>query len=322
MKAVVMEQYGTPEVLQLKEVPMPTPGASEVLVRVYAASINDWDWALLTGKPLIFRLGSGVFTPKTQILGCDIAGRVEAVGEVVETFRPGDEVFGDLCESGFGAFAEYVCVPAASLARKPVGMTFEQAAAIPQAGMLAWQGLIDVGQLKSGQKLLLNGAGGGVGTLALQIAKLDDVEVTVVDKPGKLEMLRVLGADHVIDFLKEDFTESDRRYDLILDVKTNRSPLAYARALNPGGTYVTVGGSLPRLLQVLVMGPIVARVYGKHLRIVALKANKDLARMNELFESGKLLPVIEGPYRLSDLPEAFRLFGTGDHQGKIVVSLT
>jgi NADPH:quinone reductase-like Zn-dependent oxidoreductase len=322
MKAVVMEQYGTPEVLQLKEVPMPTPGASEVLVRVYAASINDWDWALLTGKPLIFRLGSGVFTPKTQILGCDIAGRVEAVGEVVETFRPGDEVFGDLCESGFGAFAEYVCVPAASLARKPVGMTFEQAAAIPQAGMLAWQGLIDVGQLKSGQKLLLNGAGGGVGTLALQIAKLDDVEVTVVDKPGKLEMLRVLGADHVIDFLKEDFTESDSRYDLILDVKTNRSPLAYARALNPGGTYVTVGGSLPRLLQVLVMGPIVARVYGKHLRIVALKANKDLARMNELFESGKLLPVIEGPYRLSDLPEAFRLFGTGDHQGKIVVSLT
>jgi NADPH:quinone reductase-like Zn-dependent oxidoreductase len=276
---------------------------------------------LLRGSPRIYRIGTGLFRPKVKILGCDIAGHVEAVGEEVEAFQPGDEVYGDLCTSGFGAFAEYVCVPVASLARKPAGMTFEQAAAIPQAGMLAWQGLIDVGQIRSGQKLLLNGAGGGVGTIALQIAKLYDAEITVVDKASKLDMLRALGADHVIDYLEEDFTEGGSRYDLILDVRTNRSPFAYARALNSGGTYVTVGGSLPRLLQLLVLGPILSQVCGKRARIVALKANKDLNHMNELFTSGKLLPVIEGPYALSDLPEAFRLFGAGDHKGKIVVTL-
>ena len=193
-----------------------------------------------------------------HVLGCDIAGRVEAVGGDVKAFQPGDEVYGDLCSSGFGAFAEYVCAPETGLAHKPAGMTFEQAAAIPQAGMLAVQGLIDVGRIQSGQKLLLNGAGGGVGTFALQIARLYGVEVTVVDKPGKLDMLRAMGADHVIDYLKEDFTKSGKRYDLILDVKTNRSPFAYARALTLNGTYATVGGSIPRLLQALVLGPLLA----------------------------------------------------------------
>ena len=182
-----MERYGTPDVLETRDVPTPTPKANEVLVRVHAASINDWDYGLLLGTSLIGRMMSGLFRPKVQILGCDFAGRVEAVGEAVEAFQPGDEVYGDLSSSGFGAFAEYACVPAASIARKPAGMTFEQAAAIPQAGMLAWQGLIDVGRIQTGQKLLLNGAGGGVGTFALQIAKLYDVEITVVDKPGKLE---------------------------------------------------------------------------------------------------------------------------------------
>ena len=223
--------------------------------------------------------------------------------------------------SGFGAFAEYACVPAANLARKPAGMSFEQAAAIPQAGMLAVQGLIDVGRIRSGMKLLLNGAGGGVGTFALQIAKLYDVEVTVVDKPGKLDMLCAMGADHVVDYLKEDFTRSGRCYDLILDVKTNRSPFAYLRALNPNGAYVTVGGSIPRLLQALVMGPFTSRLYHKHLRLVGLRPNKDLHYMNELFEAGKLRPVIDGPYTLANLPEAFRLFGTGDHKGKIIVTM-
>jgi len=321
MKAVVMERYGTPDVLEVRDVPTPTPKANEVLVRVHAASINDWDYGLLLGESLVGRMMSGLFTPKVKILGCDIAGRVESRGEKVEAFQPGDEVYGDLSASGFGAFAEYACVPAANVARKPAGMTFEQAAAIPQAGMLAWQGLVDVGRIQSGQKVLLNGAGGGVGTLALQMAKLYDVEITVVDKPGKLHMLRALGADHVIDYLEKDFTDGDNRYDLVLDVKTNRSPLAYLRALNPGGTYATVGGSIPRLLQTLVLSPIVWKVHGKHVRVVALKANKDLAQMNELFTSGKLLPVIEGPYRLSDLPEAFRLFGKADHKGKIIVSL-
>ena len=207
MKAVVMERYGTPDVLEVRDVPTPTPKANEVLVRVSCRVHQRLGLRAAAGHVRsIARMMSGLFTPKVRILGCDIAGRVEAVGGDVEAFRPGDEVYGDLCASGFGAFAEYACVPAASLARKPAGMTFEQAAAIPQAGMLAWQGLVDVGRIQSGQKLLLNGAGGGVGTFALQIAKLYDVEITVVDKPGKLDMLRALGADHVIDYLEEDFT--------------------------------------------------------------------------------------------------------------------
>jgi len=291
------------------------------LVRVHAASVNDWDWGMVQGAPFVVRMMNGLFTPKVKIIGCDIAGRVEAVGGAVKAFQAGDGVYGDLCMSGYGAFAEYVCAPETSLARKPASMTFEQAAAIPQAGMLAVQGLIDVGRIHSGQKLLLNGAGGGVGTFALQLAKLHDVEVTVVDKPGKLDMLRAMGADHVIDYLAEDFTRGGKCYDLILDVKTNRSPLAYARALNPNGTYATVGGSIARGLQALVLGPLVSRLYKKHMRIVTLKPNKDLVYMNELFEAGKLVPVIDGPYKLADVPEALRFFGTGDHRGKIIVTM-
>jgi NADPH:quinone reductase-like Zn-dependent oxidoreductase len=321
MKAVVMESYGSPDVLKLKDVAKPTPKANEVLVRVHAASVNDWDWGMLQGTPFVTRIFSGLLTPKVQVIGCDIAGRVEAVGGDVKAFQPGDEVYGDLCSSGFGAFAEYACAPEAGLARKPASMTFEQAAAIPQAGMLAVQGLIDVGRIQSGQKVLLNGAGGGVGTFALQLAKLHDVEVTVVDKAGKLDMLRAMGADHVIDYLDEDFTKSGKCYDLILDVKTNRSPFDYARALNRSGTYATVGGDMPRLLQFLVLSPLMSRRYKKHMRIVMLKPNKDLAYMNELFEAGKLTPVIDGPYKLADLPEAFRLFGRGDHKGKIIVTM-
>jgi len=321
MKAVVMEGYGTPDVLELRDVAKPTPKAGEVLVRVYAASINDWDWGMLRGAPFVVRILNGLFTPRVRILGCDIAGRVEAVGEGVKTFQLGDEVYGDLCLSGFGAFAEYACATEASLAHKPARMTFEQAAAIPQAGMLAVQGLIDVGRIQSGQKVLLNGAGGGVGTLALQIAKLYDVEATVVDKAGKLDMLCAIGADHAIDYFKEDFTKAGKRYDLILDVKTNRSPIAYARALNPNGTYVTVGGSIPRLLQTLVFGKLMSRLYRKHACIATLKPNKDLAYMNELIEAGKLVPVIDGLYKLADLPEAFRRFGTGDQKGKIIITM-
>jgi len=322
MKAVVMDRYGTPDVLELRDVARPTPKADEVLVRVHAASVNDWDWELMQGTPWVNRIIGGLFRPtKVQTIGGDIAGCVEAVGGDVTAFEPGDEVYGDLCQSGFGAFAEYVCAPEANLARKPSRMTFEQAAAIPQAGMLAVQALIDVGRVRSGQKLLLNGAGGGVGTFALQMARLHEVEVTAVDKPGKLEMLRAMGADHVIDYLEEDFTNGGEGYDLILDVKTNRSPLAYARALNAHGTYATVGGNLPRLLQVAVLGPLISLLYKKHLRVVGLKPNKDLSYMNELFEAGKLVPVIDGQYELADVAAALRRFGTGDHKGKIIVTM-
>ena len=316
-----MKRYGTPDVLELADVVTPTPTAREVLVRVHAASVNDWDWGLLRGAPFAYRMFTGFFTPKVHVIGCDIAGRAEAVGKSVRAFQPCDEVYGDLCMSGFGAFAEYACAPEAGLAHKPAKMTFEQAAAIPQAGMLAVQGLIDVGQIRSGQKVLLNGAGGGVGTLALQMAKLHDVEVTVVDKADKLDMLRAMGADHVIDYLKEDFTRSGKCYDLILDVKTNRSPLAYARVLNPHGTYATVGGAPSRLLQVWGLGPLISRLSKKHIRLVMLKPNKDLAYMNELFEAGKLAPVIDRSYQLADVREALRFFGTGDHKGKIIITM-
>ena len=321
MKAVVMDSYGTPDVLELRDVAKPAPKADEVLVRVHAASVNDWDWGLLRGAP-VNRMLSGFFTPRVRILGADVAGRVEAVGAGVKAFQPDDEVYGDLCMSGFGAFAEYACAPETCFAHKPARMTFEQAAAIPQAGMLAVQGLIDVGRIRSGQKLLLNGAGGGVGTFALQIAKLHGVEVTVVDKAGKLDMLRAMGADHVVDHLREDFTKSGRCYDLILDVKTNRSPFAYARALIPNGSYVTVGGSIPRLLQALVLGPFIARLDHRQVRIVALKPNKNLAYISDLFGAGKVQPVIDGLYGLADLREALRRFGSGDHKGKIVIIMT
>ena len=319
MKAIVYTKYGGPEVLQIKEVEKPYPKDDEVLIKVYAVSINDWDWGLLQGD-FINRLLNGLLKPKKQILGSDIAGRIEAVGKNVKQFKPGDEVYGDL-SGRWGGFAEYVCARENLLALKPAAMSFAEAAAIPQAAMLAVQGLIDKGQIQPGQKLLINGAGGGVGTFGIQIAKLYGVEVTGVDNAGKLDMLRSIGFDHVIDYTKEDFTKTGKCYDLILDVKTNRSMFNYARALSRNGVYVTVGGSMARLLQALLLGPWISMVSKKHIRIVALKTNKDLAYMNELFEAGKVKPVIDGPYKLDEVPEAFRLFGKGDHKGKVIINI-
>lgn len=319
MKAIVYSKYGTPDVLSLKEVDIPVPKPDEVLIKVYAASLNDWDCGLLQGD-LVNRLLNGLFKPKIKILGSDIAGRIEAVGKNVKKFQPGDEVFGDLSGS-WGGFAEYVCANENALALKPRSMTFEEAAAIPQAAMLAVQGLLDKGKIQSGQKVLINGAGGGVGTFAVQIAKLYGVEITGVDSTGKLAMMHAMGFDHVIDYTQEDFTKSGPQYDLILDVKTNRSVFDYIRALRPNGIYVTVGGSIGRLLQSLIMGPWISLVSKKKIVIVALKPNKDLAYMNELFETGKVKPVIDGPYNLDDVPHAFKLFGEGVHKGKMVITI-
>jgi NADPH:quinone reductase-like Zn-dependent oxidoreductase len=318
MKAIVYTKYGTPDALQFKEVAKPAPRDDEVLIRVHAVSINDWDWGLLQGVPLANRLNNGLLKPKNKILGSDIAGRVETLGKSAKRFKPGDEVYGDL-SGRWGGFAEYVCARESSLSLKPPGMSFVEAAAIPQAAMLAVQGLLDKGQIRQGQKLLINGAGGGVGTLGVQIAKLHGVQVTGVDSSGKLDMLRTMGFDQVIDYTKEDFTISGQCYDLILDVKTNRSVFAYTRALCPHGVYVTVGGSTVRLLQALLLGPWISLITKKRIRMVLLKPNKDLAYMNELFEAGKLKPVIDGPYKLSQLPEAMRHFGQGNHKGKVVI---
>jgi NADPH:quinone reductase-like Zn-dependent oxidoreductase len=319
LKAVIYTQYGGPEVLQVKETEKPFPKDDEVLIKVHAASINDWDWGLLHGD-FVNRMLNGLLKPKRKILGSDIAGRIEAVGKNVARFKTGDDVYGDL-SGQWGGFAEYVCARETSLALKPATMRFEEAAAIPQAAMLAVQGLIDKGKIHAGQKLLINGAGGGVGTFGLQIAKTFGVEITGVDKTNKLDMMRSLGFDHVIDYTKEDFTKNGQRYDLILDVKTNRPMRDYVRALNPEGIYVTVGGDMSRLLQVLLLGAWISRFNKKHIRIVALKPNKDLEYMNKLFEAGKVKPVIDGPYRMDEIQKAFELFGKGDHKGKIVITM-
>ena len=320
MKAIVYEEYGPPDVLQLKEVDKPTPKDNEVLIEVYAVSINDWDWGLLQGIPFTNRLLFGLLKPKNQILGSDVAGRIEAVGKTVKQFQPGDEVYGDLT-GDWGGFAEYVCARENAVALKPASMTFEEAAAIPQAAMLAIQGLRDAGQIQQGQKLLINGAGGGVGTFAIQIAKLYGAEVTGVDSSGKLDMMRSMGFEHVIDYAQEDFTKNGQSYDLILDVKTDRSVFNYARALSPNGVYVTLGGSMARVFQALLLAPLISMISKKSICLVGLKPNKELADMNELYEAGKVKPVIDGPYKLTEVPEALRYFGEGNHKGKIVIAV-
>ena len=322
MKAVVFTKYGSPDVLELKEVQEPTPKDDEVLIRVNAVSLNDWDDGALAGKDLVNRIFFGLLRPKPerQILGSDVAGRVEAVGRNAQQFRPGDEVYGDL-SGQWGGFAEYVCARENALVRKPPSMTFEQAAAIPQAAMLALQGLRDIGRIQSGQTLLINGAGGGVGTFAIQIAKLYDAEITAVDSASKLDMLRSMGATHVIDYTNEDFTRNGQRYDLILDVRTSRSMLDCARALSPNGVYVTVGGSMARLFQGLLWWPWVAMTSDKRIRILALKANKGLAYMNELFESGVVLPVIDRIIPAESGSRRIPALRAGDHKGKLVVTV-
>jgi NADPH:quinone reductase-like Zn-dependent oxidoreductase len=320
VKALIRDRYGPPDVLEVRDVPEPVPTEGEVLLRVHAASLNDWDWGLLQGPTL--PIGNA---PPKPILGSDVAGMVVAVGSKVQRFRVGDEVYGDLSRfgrGGWGGFAEFVCARETALARKPARMTFEQAAALPQAGQLAFQGLMAMGPLKAGQTILINGAGGGVGTIGVQIAKASGAIVTGVDRASKLDLMRDVGFDQVIDFEQEDFARSGKRWDLIVDTKTSRSPSVHLKALNPGGTYATVGGeSMTLLLRHLAFGTLCHVVTTKRCRLVALKANRNLADFNALFEAGRLLPVIDGPYALEQGADAFRRFGAGAHLGKIVFSI-
>ncbi|MFC4099023.1 NAD(P)-dependent alcohol dehydrogenase [Paenibacillus xanthanilyticus] len=321
MSALVYDRYGTPDVLRIEKVPIPTPKAQEVLVAIRAASINSWDWDLLRGQPFITRL-EGWRTPRYRTLGADIAGRVVAVGASVTRFRPGDEVFGDLSGCGWGGFAEFVCASEAALTPKPAGIGFEQAAAVPQAGVLALQGLRDAGGLKPGGRVLFNGAGGGVGTLGIQYAKLHGAEVTGVDKAGKLESLRALGADHVIDCEKENFTANGRQYDLILDVVGNRPIRAIKRALRPGGTYVMVGGPMPRILHAALAGPLTSRLEKRNVKVLVHKPNHpDQSVWASLMEDGRVTPVIDRQFALRDAAEALRYFGEGRAIGKVIVSM-
>lgn len=323
MKALIMRKYGSPDFLEIQDIKKPIPADDQVLIKVKAVSINDWDWALLHGSPLIpNRFMAGLFRPRI-ILGSDIAGVIEAVGSQISSYKPGHEIYGDLSGCGFGGFAEYVCAPQSAVRFKSSSMSFEQAAAIPQAGMLALQGVAAGGQLEPGQSVLINGAGGGVGSIAIQLLKLQDLEVTGVDSATKLEAMRLWGFDHVIDYQTEDFTRNGQRYDLIIDVKTDRSPAHYERALNPNGAYATVGGLLPNLLKIALSGLRISRARDKTLRVIRLQANRDLAYFNELFEAGKFKQVIDTEFAFTDndVRNAFHHFGAAAHKGKIVVRM-
>jgi NADPH:quinone reductase-like Zn-dependent oxidoreductase len=320
MKAVVYTRYGPPDVLGLTDVPTPVPKDDEVLVQVHAVSLNASDWEALRGKPLYSRIG-GPFRPRHHILGSDIAGRVKAAGRNAMRFPPGQDVFADIL-SHMGGFAEYVCVPETALAPMPAGMTYEEAAALPQAGAIALQGIRDKGRVQPGQKVLINGAGGGSGMYAIQLAKLNGAEVTGVDNAEKLEFMRSLGADHVIDYTREDFTRTGRTYDLILDLAAHRPAFAYQGSLLPGGRYLYVGGSVVTLLQVLLTGPVLGRAQGKTMRLLAVRQGaQHLAPLVELCQAGKIATVIDRRYRLDEVPEALRYLGEGHAKGKVAVIL-
>jgi len=320
MKAIIFTKYGSPDILKFTEVRKPVPRQNEVLVKIQAASINSWDWELLRGKPFANRLMFGLFKPRINILGADIAGRIETTGNNVTRFQPGDEVFGDLSGCGWGGFAEYVSARENALSLKPAGMTFDEAAAIPQAGLLALQALDHNRQIQHGQKILINGAGGGAGTFAIQIAKSLGSEVTGVDSTIKLDIMSSIGADHVIDYTKEDFTRNGLRYDWILDFASYHSISDYHRSLNRGGTCIIVGGSGVQLSQIILFGPLISRITGKKISVLIHKANKGLSVFKELFQAGKVKPVIDRCYPLSEVPEALHYFGTGKAKGKVIIT--
>jgi NADPH:quinone reductase-like Zn-dependent oxidoreductase len=323
MKAIVYTKYGPPEVLELKEVEKPAPTEAEVLVKVHAASVNAYDWHLLSADIFLVRLmGGGLLKPKNTILGADIAGRVEAVGRNVKQFQPGDEVFGDIAGCGNGGFAEYVSSPENALAFKPANLSFEEAAAVPMAAVTALQGLRDQGKIQPGQKVLINGASGGVGTFAVQIAKSFGAEVTAVCSTRNLDMARSLGADHVIDYTKEDFTQNGQQYDLILAVNGYHPISAYKRALTSMGIYVMAGGYTAQIFQAMLLGSLMSKTGGKKMGNVSAKPNqKDLVFMKELIEAGKVVPVIDKRYPLSEAPEALRYLGEGHARGKVIITV-
>ena len=322
MKFIEFSKYGSPDYLCLKEVEIPLPENNEVLVKIYATSINSWDWELLHARPFINRMAFGLFKPtKLKTLGIDIAGRIESVGKEVTGLQVGDEVYGDLSACGWGGFAEYVAVPETAVALKPFAISFEQAAAIPQAGLLALQGLVDKGKVCSGQTILINGASGGSGSLAVQIAKTFDVEITGVCSTEKIEFVRALGADHVIDYKKDDFTRIGRKYDLILDAQGHHSILDYKRALTSNGRYVMHGGASSTIFQLMLLGPLFSMLGSRKLGVLFHQANKGLDVMSDLLSSGKVIPSIDKCFPLEETVNALKYYGAGKTKGKVIISV-
>lgn len=322
MKAIVCARYGSPDVLKFQEVETPTPDENEVLVEVRAASVNAGDWHLMRADPFLIRLMFGLFKPKHQILGSDLAGRVKAVGSRVTRFSVGDEVFGETSSSGFGAFAEYVAVPEHALVRKPEHLAFEEVAAVPLAALTALQGLRDHGRIKKGDRVLISGASGGVGAFAVQLAKAFGAEVTGVCSTSKVDMVRSLGADFVIDYKEEDFTQNGERYDLILGVGGYHSLFAYKRALRPGGRYVMTGGKMKQMFEAMLIGPWLSIFGRKKLGNFIVKPNReDLTTIREMLETRTLSPAIDRCYALRKVPEAIRYLEAGRAAGKVVIRI-
>jgi NADPH:quinone reductase-like Zn-dependent oxidoreductase len=319
MKAVVYTKYGSPDVLQIKDIEKPAPGDNEVLIKIHAASVNAYDWHFLTADIFLIRfMGGGLFKPKFTRLGADISGRIEAVGKNANQFHPGDEVYGMVK----GGFAEYACALEDGLALKPSNLSFEEAAAVPMAGLTALQGLRDEGKIQAGQKVLINGASGGVGTYAVQIAKYYAAEVTAVCSTRNVDQARSIGADHVIDYTKEDFTKSGQKYDLIFAANGFHPLSDYKRALNPKGIYVMAGGSKAQIFQAMLMGPWMSERGGRKIGGVSAKrSQKDLVILKELIEAGKVVPVIDKRYPLAEAAEALRYLGAGHAQGKVVITM-
>jgi NADPH:quinone reductase-like Zn-dependent oxidoreductase len=320
MQAVVNTEYGSPDVLQFIDLEKPIPKDDEVLIQVGAVSINAYDWHLLTADIFLVRLmGGGFLKPKITVLGADVAGWVESVGANVKQFQPGDEVFGDI---GSGGFAEFACVTEKALALKPVNLSFEEAAAVPMAALTALQGLRDNGQIQPGQNVLIQGASGGVGTFAVQIAKNFGAEVTAVCSTRNLDQARSLGAEHLIDYTQEDFTKSRQLYDLILAANGYHSIFDYRGALKPNGIYVVAGGTLAQLMQGMLLGRMLSKTGGQRLGVLSAKVSQtDLNYVKELIEAGKVKPVIDRRYILKEAPEALRYLGEGHARGKVVITV-
>ncbi len=320
MKALLTEKYGHPEeVLRIGEAPKPVPSPNEVLVRIKATTVNDYDWSLVTGKPYLYRLIFGLKRPKNPIPGMEMSGIIEEVGADIRSFKVGDEVFGDTSDSNFGTFAEYICLPEKSLLHKPKEISFEQAASIPHASALAYQSLTRTVTLQEGQKILINGAGGGVGSVAIQLAKQLNCEITGVDSKEKHPTMQEMGCHHVTDYRTSNFTRLGEQYDIILDCKSNKPALTYLRALKPQGTYVTVGGTPAKLIALLFWGQVSKLFTKKRLKILALKPNQHLDGLMEMYKTGKVLYTIDGPHKFKDAPRLIQYFGEGRHEGKVVV---
>ncbi len=319
MKAIIYEKYGPPEeVHKLKEVAKPIPKDNEILVKVYASAINSADSTLTRGKPFLGRLWQGLLKPRKKTLGADIAGKVEAVGKNAKQFKLGDEVFADIADKGFGGFAEYVSVPESIVALKPTNLPFEKAAAVPAAAVIALQGLRNHGQIKQGQKVLINGAGGGIGSFAVQIAKSFGAEVTAVCSSKKSEIIQSIGADNVIDYTKEDFTKGEQLYDLILDLHVSHSIAEYKRALKPNGAYVACDFNATSLF----LGPLISLFGSKKVKSYLARINaQDLTFIKELIEDGKIVPVIDRSYPLKEVPKAIKYYEKKHSQGKIIITV-